>query len=76
MRRMLFIIIILGAFLPLVWADAQEMQKSPMKKLTEDELKEIEGSYALNFPQQEGYWLAVGFTVLVGATALLAWTRL
>lgn len=76
MRRML-ILIILGAFIiPLVWADAQEMQKSPMKKLTAKELEEIGGSYALNFPQQEGYWLAVGFTVLVGAATLLAWTRL
>jgi hypothetical protein len=44
-------------------------------RLSKEELREIEGTYAVNLPHLRGYWLAAAFTALTGAAALWAWTR-
>ncbi len=65
--------------LPAAFASIEKMteeeEKKLMERLSEEELKKIEGAHAVNFPYHQGYWVAVAFTVLVGATALWAWTR-
>lgn len=77
---LLAFLMLLPSLVPSVWGGVQKMEAGEdgaqtMQKITEEELRAIEGHYAVNVPNHQGYWVAVGFTVLMGVAAFLAWTR-